>query len=339
MKFLVAGELNLDLILRNYLSFPALGQETLVEDVTLTLGSSSAICAAGLAKLGNAVVFAGKVGMDSWGELCLESLARLGVDESRVTRDAAVKTGITVSITSPRDRAMVTYLGAMATMRAEEIAAGGVEGFDHLHVASVFLQRALRPGLKMLLALAHARGLTTSLDPGFDPEEKWGRDVIDLLAEVDVFLPNEVELRGLTGLRDPEQGLRALENGRTLTVAKLGGDGCAALENGALVRVPAFPVEPVDTTGAGDSFNAGFLHAWLGEPGSPTSTRGAGVTSGRTGERASGRSVFGLPGGSARLRDALRFAAACGALSTLAAGGTGSQASEEQALAFLKSRG
>jgi len=189
------------------------------------------------------------------------------------------------------------------------------------------------------LAQAHAHGLTTSLDPGFDPEEKWGRDVIDLLAEVDVFLPNEVELLGLTGLRDPERGLRALENGRTLTVAKLGSDGCAVLENGTLMRVPAFPVEPVDTTGAGDSFNAGFLHAWLGEPGSPTSTTGVDVASGRTGERASGRSVFGLPAGSARLRNALRFAAACGALSTLAAGGTGAQATEEQAKAFLESRG
>ena len=120
MRFLVAGELNLDLVLQNYLSFPALGQETLVEDVTLTLGSSGAICAAGLAKLGNTVTFTGKVGCDSWGDQCLESLARLNVDNSRVMRDATVKTGITVSISSPRDRAMVTYLGALAAMRAEE---------------------------------------------------------------------------------------------------------------------------------------------------------------------------------------------------------------------------
>jgi sugar/nucleoside kinase (ribokinase family) len=341
MRFLVAGELNLDLILRNYLSFPALGQETLVEDVTLTLGSSSAICAAGLAKLGNTVIFTGKVGMDSWGELCLESLAKLGVDASRVMRDAGVKTGITVSITSPRDRAMVTYLGAMATMRAEEIGARGLDGFDHLHVASVFLQRALRPGLKALLALAHARGLTTSLDPGFDPEEKWGRDVIDLLAEVDVFLPNEVELRGLTGFSDPEQGLRALENDRTLTVAKLGSDGCAVLENGTLMRVPAFPVEPVDTTGAGDSFNAGLLHCVVAQallPAAPALLPAQ--TSGQATPRSiAGRREDGAPTGQSPLRQALRFAAACGALSTLAAGGTGAQATEEQAKAFLKSRG
>ncbi len=298
MKFLVAGELNLDLVLQNYLSFPALGQETLVEDVTLTLGSSGAICAAGLAKLGNQVSFTGKLGCDSWGDACLEFLAKLGVESSRVIRDAAVKTGITVSITSPRDRAMVTYLGAMAAMHAHEVIGQGFDGLDHLHVSSVFLQRALRPDLKQLLAQAHARGLTTSIDPGFDPEEKWGRDIVDALAETDVFLPNEVELAGITGATDPEQSLRALHNGRTLIVAKLGRLGCAALERGKLVSVPAIPVQAVDTTGAGDSFNAGFLHAWLRK---------------------------------ATLLDALRFAAACGAISTLGVGGTTAQATVAQA--------
>jgi sugar/nucleoside kinase (ribokinase family) len=303
MRILVAGELNLDLVLQNYLSFPTLGQETLVEDVTLTLGSSSAICAAGLAKLGNEVSFTGKLGCDSWGDECLRHLARLRVDSSRVMPDAAVKTGITVSISGPRDRAMVTYLGAMAAMRAEEILSRGFDGFNHFHAASVFLQRALRPDLKELLAAAHERGLTTSIDPGFDPEEKWGRDIIDLLVNVDVFLPNEVEMQGLTGTRDVEQALRSLQNGHTLTVAKLGRDGCATFENGRVVRVAAFPVQPVDTTGAGDSFNAGFLHSWLRK---------------------------------APLRDALGFAAACGAISTQGVGGTAAQATEEQAKAFLE---
>src|ERR1017187_5778050 len=304
MKFLVAGELNLDLILQNYLSFPALGQETLVEDITLTLGSSGAICGAGLAKLGNEVSFSGKLVCDSWGDACLEFLAKLGVDSSRVIRDAGVKTGVTVSISSPRDRAMVTYLGAMEAMRADEIAARGWDGLNHLHISSIFLQRALRPDLKQLLALAHAHGLTTSIDPGFDPQEKWGRDIIDVLAEVDVFLPNEIELRGLTGCERPEDGLRALQNGRTLAVAKLGRDGCATLEDGKLVGVAALPGKVVDTTGAGDSFNAGFLHAWLRK---------------------------------APLLDALRFGAACGAISTQGTGGTTTQATEEQAKAFLAS--
>ncbi len=304
MRFLVAGELNLDLVLQNYLFFPVLGRETLVEDMTLTLGSSGAICAAGLARLGHQVSFTGKLGCDPYGDACLQFLAKLGVDSARVRRDPAVKTGITVSITSPQDRAMVTYLGAMQAMTAAEILAPGLDGLDHLHISSIFLQRALRPDLPHLLAEAHAHGMTTSLDPGFDPQELWGRDIAAALEAVDIFLPNEIELQGITGCADPEPGLRALDNGRTLTVVKLGRAGCAALDGGTLVRAAAVQVDPVDTTGAGDSFNAGFLHARL---------RGA------------------------PLREALRFAAACGAISTQGAGGTTTQATETQARALLAS--
>lgn len=264
--------------------------------------SASAICASGLAKLGNTVTFAGKVGADAWGDLCRSSLAAVGVDTSRVVSDPTLKTGITVSITSPRDRALVTYLGSIAALRAEEIALAGLDEFTHLHVSSFFLQQRLRPGLKGLLAAAHRCGLTTSLDPGCDPDGRWGPDLRDVLEEVDVFLPNEVELAGVTGCGEVEPALRNLANTRTLIVAKLGCRGCAALENGTLVTIPAFQVKPVDTTGAGDSFNAGILHAWLrNQP----------------------------------LREAMQFAAACGALSTLGSGGTGNQATEGSARAFI----
>jgi sugar/nucleoside kinase (ribokinase family) len=303
MKILIAGELNMDLVLQNYHSFPAVGTEVLVDDVALTLGSSSAICAAGLAKLGNAVTFVSRVGADAWGEMCFQELTRLGVDTTRILSDPTLKTGITVSISAAKDRALVTYLGAMTASCAEDFTERSFEGFRHLHVSSFFLQRGLRPGLKSVLALAHRQGLTTSLDPGFDPDEEWGRrDLTNVLEEVDVFLPNEVELAGITGRSDRDEALRALQNGRTLTIAKLGRDGCAALVDGQLISSPAFRVVAVDTTGAGDSFNAGFLHAWL-------------------------RSM--------PLAETMRFAAACGALSTLASGGTGSQPTEEQARAFL----
>ena len=305
MNILIAGELNLDLILQNYRSFPALGREVLVDDVTLTMGSASAICACGLAKLGNAVTFAGKVGADTWGDLCKSKLAACGVDISRVIVDTALKTGITVSITSPTDRALVTYPGASTALQASDFERESFRGFQHLHVSSFFIQQGLRPGIKQFLGLASACGLTTSLDPGYDPDEKWGRDLLEALSEVDVFFPNEVELEGVTGLRDREEALRSVANGRTITVVKLGADGCMTLDAGNIVATPAFPVKPVDTTGAGDSFNAGFLHAWLG---------------------------------GAHLRDAMTFAAACGALSTLSAGGTGAQPTEQEARSFLAER-
>ncbi|MGD0002148.1 MAG: carbohydrate kinase family protein [Bryobacteraceae bacterium] len=302
MKILVVGELNPDLILRNYSAFPCLGQEVLVEDCTLTLGSASAICAVGLAKLGDAVRFAGLVGQDQWGDFSLQALVNAGIDTSGVRRDASVKTGITISITSAADRAFVTHLGAIAAFRAAHLDSAVMDGCGHLHISSYFLQEGLRGDCRALFAEAHRRGMTTSLDPGFDPTEKWDSGLRDTLTEVDVFFPNEVELRGAGASDEPIECLRRLDNGRTLVVAKLGREGCMALDGGSAVHVPAFAVEAVDTTGAGDSFNAGFLHAWLGRR---------------------------------PLKEAMRFAAACGALSTRAMGGTGSQATESEAEEML----
>jgi sugar/nucleoside kinase (ribokinase family) len=302
---LVVGEINVDLVLSGARAAVTPGKETLVDDFNMALGSASAIAAAGLARLGERVAFLGKVGIDPWGDFCLRELGRAGVDTSRCHRDPACKTGVTVSISSPRDRALVTYLGAIAALTGADCDGVDLEAFDHLHVSSYFLQAGLRPGCRALLARARAAGLSTSLDPGFDPEERWGADLRETLCEVDVFFPNEVELAALTGVADPGEALRRLDNGHTRTVAKLGSAGCMILERGSILAVPAFNVQPVDTTGAGDSFNAGFLHAWL----------------------------EGRPIGAC-----LRYASACGALSTLRPGGTGGQPDAREVELFLRSR-
>lgn len=303
-KVLVAGEINADLILQGYQSLPAPGKEVLVDDFLMTLGSSSAICAVGLARLGTSVSFLGVVGVDPGGDFCVGAMAAAGIDVSRVQRDPARKTGLTVSITSPTDRALVTFLGATTALRGRDVTDEALREFDHLHVSSYFMQEGLRPSCADLFARAHAAGLTTSLDPGFDPTERWGPDLVETLAQVDLFFPNEVELAGITGRDSVEDALRALDNGRTRVVAKLGARGCVTLEAGRLVEVPAFPVEPVDTTGAGDSFDAGFLHAWLeGRP----------------------------------LAECLRWACACGSLSTRGLGGTGRQADRAEVERLLGS--
>jgi sugar/nucleoside kinase (ribokinase family) len=293
----VAGELNVDLILHGAHAFPMPGKEVLVDDVVMTLGSASAICAMGLNQLGTTVTFMGKVGTDSWGQYCVHTLVNAGIDAMPVIQDGRLRTGVTVSITSPHDRALVSFLGAIGALTASDIADDQFRHFSHLHVSSYYLQEGLRPGLRGLFARAHGFGLTTSLDPGFDPSERWERDILDTLTEVDVFLPNEVEVRAITGVEDIQDALRRLDNGRTRTVAKLGARGCMTLDGGRILAVPAFLVEPVDTTGAGDSFDAGFLHAWLeGRP----------------------------------LADCLRWGAACGSLSTRGLGGTTRQATVEE---------
>lgn len=305
-RVLVAGELNVDLILQGYQTFPVPGKEVLVDDFVMTLGSASAICAMGLARLGAPVAFLSVVGADPWGAYCTETMRAAGIDVSRVVVDPGIKTGVTVSLTSAqRDRALVSYLGSIAALEGGAIADAAFRGFDHLHVSSYFLQKKLRPSSAAVFRRARAAGLSTSLDPGFDPSERWGADLKDTLREVDLFFPNEVELRGITGTDDVREGLKRLENGRTRTIAKLGARGAAALADGALLEVAAFPVEPVDTTGAGDSFDAGFLFAWLA----------------------------GRP-----LAECLRWGSACGSLSTRGSGGTGYQAHRAEVERLLSGR-
>jgi sugar/nucleoside kinase (ribokinase family) len=300
---LVVGEINADLVLQGYSAFPAPGREVLVEDFALVLGSASAILAMGLARLGTGVAFLGRVGEDLFGRLCLEEMAGRGIDLSRVIRGGGPKTGLTVSITAPTDRALVTYLGAIRTLTGADVPDAALRAFGHLHSSSFFFQEGLQPDFPELFARAHRAGLTTSLDTGFDPTGRWDGGLRATLDETDLFFPNEVELAALAGCADPADGLFRLQNGRTRVVAKLGAKGAMALDGERVVHVPAFPVAAVDTTGAGDSFNAGFLHAWLQR---------------------------------APLEDCLRLGAACGALSTLGLGGTAAQPTLAEAEALLR---
>jgi sugar/nucleoside kinase (ribokinase family) len=295
---LVVGEVNPDLVLRGD-RFPAAGKEVLVDDCVMTLGSASAISAMGLARLGDPVTFVGRVGADPLGDYCVDTMLGAGIDVTRIVRDPALKTGMTVSITSSRDRALVSFIGAIGALRAADVVDDDFAGARHLHVSSYFLQEGLRPGCRSLFARARAAGLTTSLDPGFDPSERWDGDLLETLSEVDLFFPNEVEIRAITRTDAVPDALRRLAGGRARTVAKLGAQGCATLaDDGRVLLAPSYSVEAVDTTGAGDSFNAGFLHAWLARR---------------------------------PLEECLRWGAACGSLSTRGLGGTARQPSAEEA--------
>jgi sugar/nucleoside kinase (ribokinase family) len=293
----IIGELNVDLIMSGCSRWPRLGAEVNVEGCTMTLGSSSAICAVGLARLGRPVSFVGLVGQDPWGDYCLSVLQSAGVDVRDVTRDPAMPTGVTVSLTSPAGRALITYPGATAALTPSRLPDHLFAGRRHLHVSSFFLQCGMRRNWRSIIERARVASWTVSLDSGCDPDDAWCDDVRELAGLVDLFLPNDVELACITGCYDPVQALASLENGHTRTIVKLGAAGCMTLVDGQPVRVAPPPVNAVDTTGAGDSFNAGFLHAWLDHR---------------------------------PLGACLRSGVACGALSTRAAGGTTAQPAAEE---------
>jgi len=307
-RVLVIGELNIDMIVSGLLAPPALGHEILASGLHVVLGSSSAICAAGLTRLGVKVDFLGKVGVDHYGDFVVDQLRQLNVGTRHVIRDSVIRTGVTISLTYPGDRALITYPGCIPLLRLGEINMPILRSYSHLHVGSYFLQQGLQRDLPELFRQARRAGLTISLDSGYDPEERWGGDdLLVALGLVDMFIPNETEARAISGVNDTEGALRELAGRVKLAVVKCGPDGALSLKDGQIIRSPGFKVEVQDTTGAGDSFNAGFLHAYV---------------------------VQGLP-----LEEALRFANACGALSTTGFGGTAAQPTLEQARTFLKVAG
>jgi len=260
---LVIGELNVDIIAAGLERLPELGKEILAPSLELRMGSSSAICAAAASKLGLRVGFVGKVGDDLYGHFVLERLQDLGIDTAPIIVDPSIRTGATIAISTPADRGFVTYLGSIAALTPEEVDLDLFDHARHVHSSSFFLQQGLQPGYPSLFAAAKRRGCTTSLDTGYDPLERWDSTLWDTLHRTDVFLPNEVEAPAITGRADPGTASDVLADVVPTVVVKLGGGGAIARQGTTCVRVPAFPVEVIETTGAGDTFNAGFLTAWL----------------------------------------------------------------------------
>ena len=222
LDVVAVGELNPDLILSGMTGPPRLGQEILAEHCAFTLGSSTALCAANLAALGLSVGIVGKVGADAFGEFVIRYLDQRGIDTSRVIRDATVRTGITVSLAYPEDRAMVTFAGAMAHLAATDVDRDYLASARHLHVSSLFLQRGLQPGCADLLRQMKARGLTTSLDPGWDPAETWDAGIENLYGLLDILFLNRVEAVALGNDPDWRRAAGRLAKRTPLLVVKGG---------------------------------------------------------------------------------------------------------------------
>jgi sugar/nucleoside kinase (ribokinase family) len=312
---LVAGEINPDLILTGDV-IPAFNQvEKIVDSATLTLGSSSAIFACGAARLGLRVAFIGVCGDDVFGRFMLDQMSKRDVDVSNVIIRSDEPTGLSVILNHQLDRAILTHPGLIPELRASDIPDGLLSRSRHLHVASYFLQTKLQPESPNLFRRAHSLGLTTSLDANYDPSEQWtGFD--ELLSVTDVFFPNQTEALSITKTSDVESASRQLASKAKLIALKLGAEGALALSGAThdlhatkskrgvreIVRAASIPVNVVDTVGAGDSFDAGFLFGYLNDW---------------------------------SLEKSLRLACVCGALSTQQAGGTNGQPTLEEAMKYV----
>jgi len=301
---LVLGDANPDLIVRGDVT-PEFGQaEKLVDRADLVIGGSGAITACGAARLGLRVAFAGVVGEDVFGRFMQDALAERGVDTTGLVVDPSRPTGLSVVLSKGEDRATLSALGAIADLRAGMIDHALLGSSRHVHVSSYFLQTGLAADLPPLFREAREAGGTTSIDPNWDPAGEWDGGLLSLLAQTDCFLLNSVEARSITGVDDIDVAALTLAERGSIVAVKFGQGGGLALWGDEVVRSESIPADVVDTTGAGDSFDAGFL---------------------------AGR-LAGLP-----LSRCLQLAVACGSLSTRAAGGTAAQPTMDEAVAALES--
>jgi ribokinase len=297
-RVLVAGDANVDLVLRGDV-VPRFGQaEQLLDSGDLVVGGSASIVACGLAKLDVPTALAARIGDDAFGRFMAEALDAVGVDTAFVSVDSSVPSGMSIILSAPQDRAILTVPGTIPTLRAADVLAAAAAA-DHVHVASYFLQPDLAADLPDLFARLRSRGVSTSLDTNWDPAENW-LGLAALLPHVDYLMPNLEELRAIAGALgtapgDDEGSARALAALGPRVVVKAGADGGWSLSgNLPTVRAAGLRVSVIDTTGAGDSFDAAYLAA--------------------------------LAHGIDDERERLRWATTAGSLSTLGAGGTGAQA-------------
>ena len=305
MDIVVVGDINVDLVLTGLPSLPALRELKHAKNMKFTLGGSSAIFAYNIARLGAATGFVGKVGKDHLGDFLIDTLTTAGVDTSRVVRNSALPTGICVVMSFPQDYAMVSYPGIRQSFVLQEIALNYVKQARHLHLSSFYLQPGLQSGCLELFRHAKSAGLTTSLDPDHDPHEEWDGGIQQLLHDVDLFLPNEVEAIRIAKIPELDAAAKLLAGFGNTAVIKLGANGACVVSRSQSFSIPAFAIPPVDTTGAGDSFNAGFIFQHL---------QGA------------------------LLQKCVAWGNACGALSTRALGGTEAFPSVAEVEKFLAER-
>lgn len=224
-KILVVGELNVDLILNEIDGFPKVGDEIIADQMDFTLGSSSAIMASNIATMGTSTFFCGKIGADRFGDFILGELHKKNVGTDFISTSKTHKTGITVVMNYDQDRANVTYCGAMEDFTIRDIPWNKLQDFDHLHLSNYFLQKGIQKDILQIFKQAKEEGLTTSLDLQVDPKGKWDFDYKNVLAYVDIFLPNLSELLQLTGKNDLESAILEVKPVANTLAIKMGDKG------------------------------------------------------------------------------------------------------------------
>lgn len=288
----IAGELNLDLILYGLPAQMELERELLASGFRATLGGSSAIVAHNAAMVGARVAFTTLVGSDDFGRMALDRLRAAGIDTSHTITHPTTATGVTILLPHGDRRHILTYSGTIAELTVEHLDFDFLIQARHFHLSSLYLQRGLHDGLPDLLRRLKQAGLTISLDTNDDPDDRWGAPLHEVLRYVDVFLPNEDEICRMTKRSNLEDAVQALSTRPPAIVVKRGRSGASVFERGSRLDVSPLDVVPVDTIGAGDSFDAGFLRAYLLTKDTVTCARVGNITGALSTQASGGTEAF-----------------------------------------------
>lgn len=262
---IVFGDTCVDLIVTGADVVPQFGQfEKLVEDYTLEMGGSCCIFACQAAKLGLRVGVLGRIGDDAFGQLVVCRLQEAGVDTQHIVVDPALKTGLTIHLTQPNDRAMLTHSGSITALTPADVTDSFLASARHLHYGSLFLHTGLLPEWTNILQRAKNLGLSVSLDPNWDPTEQWDSGLSKAWPMIDVFMPNDREAEFISRETSLDAAITHLRQLVNVVALKRGADGASAYTRESEVHCSVEPAAPGgDGIGAGDSFDAGFLAGWL----------------------------------------------------------------------------
>ncbi|MGB8956196.1 MAG: carbohydrate kinase family protein [Tumebacillaceae bacterium] len=257
----VVGTVCTDIIFHGLQSFPELGEEIWAKGMEVTTGGAMNTPAA-LARLGLQVGLATPVGNDFWSQLNLSMVHKEGISSRFILFLDQPSPQLSVALNYQGDRAFVSYSEPLLLEQYQQ------------HILKVIHQTNVRhfhfytspdSGHTDLIRAAKAAGKTISLDSGWNPDWLRSEDIWEQISLADLFLPNLPEAQLITGRQDPQEALETLAAHAPTVVIKLGEQGAICRSDGRVFTAEAFPTTPIDATGAGDCFVAGFLYGWLKE--------------------------------------------------------------------------
>lgn len=302
----VYGDVNIDIVIPGVEKFPSPGEEDLVDCMDTFVGGGAALFTLGLGKLGLNPVFQGSIGADCYGKLIKDEFLKNNVDDSLLTISRNNKTGISLSFTNEKDRSFLTYQGTNAEIDLEAIDFNKLAQARHIHVTQYAGRKNHEQYLSLLKKIKETGDITVSFDVGWDSSGEWFKGIYELFPYIDVLFMNETEAIHYSGKAEAKEAIEDFSKYCRIVAAKLGKKGSIAVSEGEFYEAEPFTVTAVDTTGAGDSFNAGFIYGFLkGKP----------------------------------VRECLLTGNACGARSVTAYGGNTAFPTQEELLKFLKEQG